>query len=267
MRARRRRRSGPRFGRTRQGRRRERARRRRRRRRRARGGTPREDRARARRGARRVEPRRRPRRVGTAATSRRTRHAETNAREVGAPSRARARRARASRAPRAVATRTTRATTSSPSSPSASRAWACAVARIFAADREGRQLTEMTARNAALARSEFSSGYAFANMGLFFRALGGFAVPRPHRRPGQGLFPFFSGAARAERAPHVRRPRTGSPERAHFHPSRTPPFAMGKDKSKKDVGAAQVRAPPLERSPPLRHRPPPFPTNISGAQF
>ena len=265
MRARRRRRSGPRFGRTRQGRRRERARRRRRRRRRARGGTPREDRARARRGARRVEPRRRPRRVGTAATSRRTRHAETNARAVGAPSRARARRARASRAPRAVATRTTRATTSSPSSPSASRAWACAVARIFAADREGRQLTAGEYRT--YCSLGIFSRLRICEYGPYFRALGGFAVPRPHRRPGQGLFPFFSGAARAERAPHVRRPRTGSPERAHFHPSRTPPFAMGKDKSKKDVGAAQVRAPPLERSPPLRHRPPPFPTNISGAQF
>ena len=204
MRARRRRRSGPRFGRTRQGRRRERARRRRRRRRRARGGTPREDRARARRGARRVEPRRRPRRVGTAATSRRTRHAETTARAVGAPSRARARRARASRAPRAVATRTTRATTSSPSSPSASRAWACAVARIFAADREGRQLTEqMTARNAALARS---LGIFFrlriCEYGPFFPRAGWVCSPPPPPPPRAGPFPFFfrRGARRTRAA-------------------------------------------------------------------
>ena len=39
----------------------------------------------------------------------------------------------------------------------------------------------------------------------------------PHRRP-QGLFLFLSGAARAERAPHVRRPRTGSPRTRALSP-------------------------------------------------
>ena len=86
----------------------------------------------------------------------------------------------------------------------------------------------------------------------------------PHRRP-QGP-PYFFPVRRAQNArrtfdAHAR----ARHERAHFHPSRTSPFAMGKDKSMKDVGAAQVRAPPLARSLPPRHRPPPFPTNISGA--
>ena len=200
MRARRRRRWGPRFGRTRRGRRRGRARRRRRRRRRARGGTPREDRARARRGARRVEPRRRPRRVGTAATSRRTRRAETNARAVDAPSRARARRAKAPRSPRAVATRTTRATTSSPSSPRASRAWACAVARIFAADREGRQRTAGGENRTHCSLGIFSR-LRICEYGPYIRALGGFAVPPPPP-PRSGPFPFFfrRGARRTRAA-------------------------------------------------------------------
>ena len=138
-----------------------------------------------------------------------------------------------------------------PSSPRASRGWACPES----SPRIGKDSTAGDAARCA--------GYTFANMGPHSRARW---VYRPPPTAARRAFPYFFPVRRAQNArrtfdAHAR----ARHERAHFHPSRTSPFAMGKDKSMKDVGAAQVRAPPLARSLPPRHRPPPFPTNISGA--